>query len=74
MPLTQVVAPVQANEVPQPPQSLLLVCSLTQAPAQLLNPPLHVKVQALPTHAGWALATPVEQTLPQPLQLLASLA
>jgi len=40
---------------------------------QGLYPTLHVNVQALLTHLGCALATLVEQALPQMLQLLGSL-
>jgi hypothetical protein len=40
-PAAHVVPAVQAYVVPQPPQSLLSVCSFTQAPSQGLKPLLH---------------------------------
>jgi hypothetical protein len=69
-PPLQVSPPVHAYAEPQPPQSLLSVCSLTQVPLHALKPLLHVKVQALLEHAGDALATPVEHAVAQAPQWL----
>jgi hypothetical protein len=67
------VPPLHANADPQPPQLLLFVCSLTHAPLHRVNPLSHAKPHALLTHVAAALATLVEQALPQLLQLLTSL-
>ncbi len=70
-PLTHVDPAVQG--VPQPPQLLLSVCSLTQAPLQSMYPLLHVNVHALLTHRAVALATLVEHAFPHEPQSLALL-
>ena len=43
-----------AQGIPQPPQLLLSVCSLTQAPLQSAVPLSHAKVHALLTHLAVA--------------------
>jgi hypothetical protein len=70
-PLTHVEPAAQG--VPQPPQLLLSVCSLTQAPLQSVVPLLHAKVHAPLTHLAVALATLVEHAFPQVPQSLALL-
>jgi hypothetical protein len=65
-PLTHVWLPVQMCPVPQPPQLLLSVCSLTQAPLHALKPLLHVKVHAPALQVAVALATPVVQATAEP--------
>jgi hypothetical protein len=67
------VPPPQAWAKPQPPQSLASLVKSTHAPLQRLYPLLHAKVQAPALHAGVALATRVEHTLPHVMQLLGSL-
>jgi len=52
---------------PQPPQSVLLVSRSTQAPLQTVSPDGH-------THALLWQVAPVGHTVPQPPQLLLSVA
>ncbi len=65
--------PLHAYNEPQPPQLLASLVKFTHAPLQSVNPLLHVKVQALSTHAAVALAMLVEHAVPhvpQSLKLL----
>jgi hypothetical protein len=73
LPLWHVSPPLHTCPDPQPPQLLLSVCSLTQAPLQAVKPVLHWKVHALVTHAAEAFATPVVQVFPHEPQSFALL-
>jgi hypothetical protein len=56
-PFLQTLPEPHACVAPQPPQLLLSVMKLTQAPLHEENPELHVNEQALPEQVGWPLAT-----------------